>query len=420
MDGNHSDMQKDRHLYLLSEIADIVSSALSDKYIYEGILWEISNGLGLDALWIQIYNSTTNQLLLNAHRGLPDKLVRELEVVQMGDGVAGKIAQGRKPVFSNDINRDRSYQWDTAAKLGFNSLIASPVISGGRLLGLIGGLSYKNVLFTLNELKLVNVIAACISEVCNRIIQDRISPENKRQKEDVVQKQFFLNALSHELKTPLTAIIASTGLLIEELEQRKDERLLKIAQNISRGAASLQNRLGELLSVSKTRNESFNVNMQELDFSKLAKEVIGEISSLAKQRNQILYVDIPDGIKIIGDAQRMEQIMLNLLSNAIKYSPEGGKIEFIARKDDNRLVVSVKDSGPGILEEERQKLFKPYYHLSADRTADPRSGLGLTITRQLVELHGGSIWVQSEIGKGSTFYFSLPLTAAYPLPMNNL
>ena len=408
MDAQPAGQSREKYLYLLSEIADIVSSSLADNDIFEGVLWELSRGLDLDALWVQNYNSTNKTLLLSSQRRLPEQLIKETQTVVVGDGIIGKIAQERKPVFSNDMGKDRNFQWDTAVKLGFHSFIASPVISGGRFLGMMGGLSYKKDLFSLNDLKLIYIVAACISDVCDRTGPDKNVHETLRQQDDIAQTQLFLSALSHELKTPLTAIISSTGLLIEELEDRKDDALLKIARNISRSAASLKNRLTELLSLSRTKDETFDLSMRELDFSRLAMEVVGEISSMVKQKRQILDVDVPDGIKITGDDQRIEQILLNLLSNAIKFTPEGGRIRLKAGCDDGRLLVNVEDSGPGLSEDEKQKLFRPYYQLSADRSL-PRIGVGLAITRQLVELHGGTIWVQSELGKGSTFTFSLPL-----------
>lgn len=402
--------QRDRYLYLFSEIADIVSSSLADKDIYEGVLWELSAALDLDAAWVHNYNPASRTLTLLSQRGFHEQMQKEMQSVLLGVSVIGRIVQERKPVYSNDIGRDRNYPWDIAIKLGYHSFIASPIISGGRILGLIGGISYKCDIFNLSDLKLIYTVTACISDVCDRSSPDRVAQEVKRQQDEVTHTQLFLSALSHELKTPLTAIIASTGLLTEELANRKETTMLKIAQNIARGADSLKNRLTELLSLSRSRDESFGIARNDMDFSKLAREVAGEISSMARQKKQSLDVEVPAGIKISGDNQRIEQILLNLLSNAIKFSPEGGRIVFKASSDDSRLLVSVQDSGPGISDEEKQKLFRPYYHLSADRSSTPRIGLGLAITKQLVELHGGSIWVESEVDQGSTFFFSLPLS----------
>jgi K+-sensing histidine kinase KdpD len=401
--------QKDRYLYVLSEISGIVSSSLADKDILEGVLWELCTLLDVDACWIQDYDHSNKALKLLAQRGLPEDIVNDITTVPVGHDITGRVAQERKSVFSNDINRDANYSWDAAIKSGFHSLIASPVISGGKLIGVIGAMSRKFGNFTVNDLKLFSAICACITDVCNRTSPDEQTSELKKQQDEIVHTQLFLSALGHELKTPLTAILASTGLMIEELDQQGEKTLLKIALNISRSAESLQNRLNELLNLSRTRDEAFGVNKTEVDFSNIASEVADQVSSLVKQKKQSFVLEVPPGIKITADEQRVEQILMNLLSNAIKFTPEGGEISLKADCDGNRLVVKVRDSGSGIPSEETHKLFRPYYHLSADRASIPGFGLGLAITKQLVELHGGSIWVQSEVGKGSTFSFSLPL-----------
>jgi signal transduction histidine kinase len=231
----------------------------------------------------------------------------------------------------------------------------------------------------------------------------------KKRQEEILSTQLFMGALGHELKTPLTAIIASAGLLQEELENGAETTLLKITQNIARSAASLQNRLTELLNLSRNKDEVFGVTKKEFDFAKLAREVTDEISSLVQEKKLTLKVEVPASAHINADEQRVEQVLLNLLSNAIKCTPRGGQIVLRADSEDNRLIVRVQDTGPGISSEEKQKLFRPYYHLSTDRAAIPGMGLGLAITKQVVELHGGAIWVQSEVGKGSTFSFSLPM-----------
>ena len=110
-----------------------------------------------------------------------------------------------------------------------------------------------------------------------------------------------------------------------------------------------------------------------------------------------------------ADETRLRQVVLNLLSNACKFTPEGGKITLRAREGDATLVVEVQDTGVGIAEEEQQRLFEPYYRVADDRQQFKGLGLGLTLCKMLVELHGGQIWVESHVGKGSTFGFSVPL-----------
>jgi K+-sensing histidine kinase KdpD len=409
MNTQASERQNNKYLYLLAEISDLVSSSLADKDIFEGVIWEFGNAMDVQACWIQNYNPSGKTLMLVVQRGLPEAMLKELTSVQLGHEVIGRVALERKAMFCNDITKDPNYTWETAVKCGFRSLIASPVISGGKMLGLIGGLSSKFELFSTNDLKLMNAVSACIIDACNRTNPDRQAAEITKQQDEIIHTQMFLSALSHELKTPLTAIIASTGLLIEELEEKNDATLLKIANNIARSSTSLQNRLGELLNLARNKDEAFGVQKREVDFTRAAVNVAEQVSSLTKQKKQTLALDVPPGMKIMADDQRLEQILLNLLSNAIKFTPEGGKITLKANYEGNRLVVKVVDSGAGIPNEEKQKIFRPYYHLSTDRASIPGLGLGLAITKQLVELQGGAIWVHSEVGKGSTFSFSLPL-----------
>ncbi len=401
--------QKNKYLYVLSDISDIVSSSLSEREVLDGVLWELGNVIDLDVCWVQKYSPGNKTLTLVLHHGLPDQLVKELEAMTVGNDIIGVVAQTRKPLFCNDMANDANYRWESAVQSGLLSFIASPIISGGQLLGIIGGLSAKADIFTVNELKLMAAVSASISEVCRKVSSGPVDNEAAKQQDEITHTHLFLSALSHELKTPLTAIIASTGLLIEELDRRHETVLLKLAENISRSASSLQNRLNELINLSKNKDESYGIAKKDFDFSMLAAEVADQVLSLARQKKQTLSLEVEPYIKINADDQRIEQVLLNLLSNAIKFTPEGGQIFLRAAKDGNRLVINVQDTGPGIPNEEKRKLFIPYYHPSSDRSGIPGLGLGLAISKQIVELHGGAIWVQSDVGKGSTFSFSLPI-----------
>jgi signal transduction histidine kinase len=219
----------------------------------------------------------------------------------------------------------------------------------------------------------------------------------------------FVDTLSHELKTPLTSIIAAAGLLAEELEAGHDESHQKLIQTIIHNANTLENRLAELLDIVKTGSGKLQLQVEPVDMRSLILGTCQQISPMLRGKKQKLNTDLPDSLPIIrGDGQRLEQVMLNLLTNAAKFTHEGGNIMVRARLEDTGLVVAVQDDGIGIAREEQSRLFKPYSRLSADRQRHPGLGLGLALARQVVELHGGKIWVDSAPGKGSTFSFSLP------------
>jgi signal transduction histidine kinase len=222
----------------------------------------------------------------------------------------------------------------------------------------------------------------------------------------------FIDTLSHELKTPLTSIIAAAGLLAEELEATGNESYQKLSQTIIHNANTLETRLAELMDIVKTGTGRLQLQLEPVDMKSLLQGIGWQSSPLLQGKGQNLNMDLPHSLPIIhGDGQRLEQVVLNLMTNATKFTPKGGNITLRARKQDTGLVIEVQDTGIGIAKEEQTRLFKPYSRLSADRQRHPGLGLGLALAKQVVELHGGKIWVESEPGKGSTFSFSLPLDA---------
>jgi signal transduction histidine kinase len=219
----------------------------------------------------------------------------------------------------------------------------------------------------------------------------------------------FIDTLSHELKTPLTSIIAAAGLLAEELQPTANESQKKLIQTLIHNSNTLETRLAELLDIVKTGSGKLQLHFEPVDMKSLVLGTCMQISPLLRNKKQKITTDIPDSLPIIqGDGPRLEQVMLNLMNNATKFTPEGGSIAVKVHKEETGLVVEIKDNGIGIPKDQQDKLFKPYSRLHSDRQSHPGLGLGLALAKQVVELHGGRIWVDSDAGTGSTFSFSLP------------
>jgi signal transduction histidine kinase len=228
----------------------------------------------------------------------------------------------------------------------------------------------------------------------------------------------FTRALVHELKTPLTPILFSSELLVSEL---KEEPWLSVARNIHRGANNLNNRIDELLDLARVEIGSLQLNPKLVDAVQLLKNVADYVESLIAKNHQHLVRDIPTYLpQLWADEDRLQQIMLNLLINASKFNPEGGTITLAAREEDKSLVVEVKDTGPGIPKKEQERIFQPYQRRITDRERLGGLGLGLALCKNLVELHGGRIWVESQVNKGSVFAFSIPLKPSVPVEENGI
>jgi signal transduction histidine kinase len=219
----------------------------------------------------------------------------------------------------------------------------------------------------------------------------------------------FIDTLSHELKTPLTSIIAAAGLLAEELENIADKSSQKLIQTIIKNANTLEKRLVELLDIVKTGSGKIQLQLEPVDMKSLVQGTCVQITPLLQGKGQKLTTDLPASLPLIhGDGPRLEQVLLNLMTNAVKFTPQGGSISIKVREQDSGVTVAVKDNGIGIAKEEQSRLFKPYSRVSSDRQRQPGLGLGLALAKQVVELHGGKIWVDSASGSGSTFSFYLP------------
>jgi len=216
----------------------------------------------------------------------------------------------------------------------------------------------------------------------------------------------FTRALVHELKTPLTPILASSELMVEELQE---EPWASLSKNIYSGAQNLNRRIDELLDLARGEIGMLKLNIQPVDVTRLYQDIVEFMTPSASTNQLTLEAQIPELPVIQADEDRLRQILLNLIGNAIKYTPAGGRIYLIAYVENSNLITAVSDTGEGLSEEEQSRLFQPYHRIVSDRQRFSGLGLGLVLAKQLVELHGGSMWLKSIKGRGSTFYFSLPL-----------
>jgi PAS domain S-box-containing protein len=251
-------------------------------------------------------------------------------------------------------------------------------------------------------------------EITDRIkIENRLEEllEEERRLKDQLESQInqrieFTRALVHELKTPTTPLLMASELLINKASDAETRR---IAEVINHGAEALVERIDELLDIAKGEIGMLKLNRQMHDISEICREVSEYMDFTFKTKNQKYTTDIPKKMPAcLVDDQRIRQGLINLLDNASKYTPRGGEINLKAVYDEHEVVLTVTDNGMGIAETNHEDIFKPYYGLKHNLSLRGL-GLGLSLTKMLVDLHGGTINVTSSEGKGSTFVLSLPI-----------
>jgi PAS domain S-box-containing protein len=219
-------------------------------------------------------------------------------------------------------------------------------------------------------------------------------------------KDDFISIASHEMKTPLTTAKAYLQLLEQNINPDNYEGQLFV-KKASHSVARLNNLIAELLDVSKIQSGKLNYTISTFNFNKMIDETVGDM-----QHSSSIHTIIKTGSvteEITGDKDRLQQVVINLLSNAIKYSPDKGKIFIHVGQDDYEIKVSVKDTGIGISSHDLEKIFHKYYRIERDTINFQGLGIGLFISYEIIQRHHGKLWAESEEGKGSTFYFTLPI-----------
>ncbi|MEM4267361.1 MAG: ATP-binding protein [Candidatus Woesearchaeota archaeon] len=240
------------------------------------------------------------------------------------------------------------------------------------------------------------------------ILED-LKEANENLKELDKAKSNFLNIVSHELKTPLTAMLAHMEVL-QDMKSNLTEQQLLSFDAIKRNSDQLRMLIENILEISRIEAGKFELNITKVDIKGLIKDVVGNLGVLATRKNITLNAKIDDIPAIEADETRLKEILNNLINNAVKFTEKGGVTVF-ARKEGDKIRIDVSDTGIGIPKEKMQYLFTKFFQVDASLGRKyGGTGLGLSITKQLVELQGGKITVQSEEGKGTTFSFTLPIT----------
>lgn len=243
-------------------------------------------------------------------------------------------------------------------------------------------------------------------EAINKLYQQEKDLRQKLEVE-IEKRTEFTRALVHELKTPITPVLSSSELLMEQLGE---DPLSNLAKNINRSANNLNERIDELLELARSEIGIVRINPQPFDPMVLLQEIGGNLMITATRMGLHFYLELPDSLPtIVADQSRLRQVVVNLINNSFKFTSEGGAITLKSWEDGTNLIVEIQDTGHGISAAEQKLIFEPYHRTERDKDRLSGLGLGLSLSKTFVELHGGRIWVKSKPGEGSTFGFSVPI-----------
>ena len=265
-----------------------------------------------------------------------------------------------------------------------------------------------------NQLVLFLICDAIEIEQKRWQVQQHLEEQNRMLSEINKLKTDLFSRTSHELKTPLISIKGFTELLLNLHYQKLDKEIVSILEEIQKGSKRLEDYINAIVESSKLEQGLLKLNLSEENLSFLINYCVRQLEGAAELRKQNIKVDIEKEMITKLDKERIYEVLSNLLINAIKYTPVGGQITVNSSRKDDSYIISVKDNGIGLTDEEKSQIFKQFgkierYGQGWDVGIEG-TGLGLYICKEIIDLHGGTIWVNSKgRNKGSTFHFSLPI-----------
>jgi len=419
-------------LKALGEVGQAISSTLDMETVLSTIVGRAVQLSGTDSGVIYEYSEATQEFHLRASHRMEKELVEELRAapIRLGEGAAGRAATTRAPVQVPDILDDQEYTIRTSlrvrpimAQLGYRSLLSVPLLREQQIMGALSVWRRESGNF---EPEVINLLQTFATQSALAIQNARLFREiedKSRQVEAASRhKSEFLANMSHELRTPLNAVIGFSEVLGEKMFGELNEKQNEYVDDIHSSGQHLLSLINDILDLSKVEAGRMELELAKFDLPLTVENAITLVRERATRHGITLDTAIDERLgDFVGDERKIKQVLLNLLSNAVKFTSEGGRIGIQAIPVDGSVEISVSDTGIGITPEDQATIFEEFRQVgTADAQKHEGTGLGLTLAKKFVELHGGRIWVESEVGKGSTFTFTLPERSLLTNPAQEL
>ncbi len=403
-------------LEALGEVGQAVSSTLDLETVLSTIVSRATQLAGMDGGALYEYDEARGEFYLHTAYRLPDELIETLRAtpIRKGEGALGRLAVTGEPVQIRDIVDESVYQSrirEVLIRLGYRSLLAVPLMRDDRLLG--GLVVNRNTAgeFAPQVIGLIKTFATQSALAIQNARLFREIEDKSRQIETASRhKSEFLANMSHELRTPHNAIIGFSEVLSERMFGEINDKQAEYLADILDSGRHLLSLINDILDLSKIEAGRMELEPTDFDLRAVIENTLILVRERAHRHGIALRRSVDQQVGVIrADERKVKQVLLNLLSNALKFTPEGGQIEVRANVRDGEVEISVTDTGVGIAQEDQAAVFEEFRQVGPAAKKVEGTGLGLAISRKFIELHGGRIWLESQLGTGSTFKFTLPL-----------
>jgi signal transduction histidine kinase len=403
-------------LKALNELSQIISSTLDLDALLTRIVSHAVELTGSDAGTIYEFDEAADQFVLRVTYGMSEEHIEALRetALKPGEGAVGRAVAARAPVQIHDILEPGAYDeriLKIAMKAGFRALLGVPLIREDRVLGAIVVRRRSPGAFPARVVDLLQTFAAqSVLAIQNARLFREIADKSRQLEVASRHKSEFLANMSHELRTPLNAILGFNEMILGEVYGDVPTDLKEPLTDIQNSGKHLLRLINNVLDLAKIEAGRMDLAPVTYSVQDVVEGVRAALRPLAADKGLEFIAVVSDDIPLgYGDAGRITQCLMNLAGNALKFTREG-RVEVTAQLEGDLLVYRVVDTGIGIAKDKLDTVFAEFRQGDANITSEfGGTGLGLSITRKFVELHGGRLWVESELGEGSTFFFAIPL-----------
>jgi len=428
-----------RALEGLHEISQAFAAMTDIQETYGRLTRRIAELIGAERCVISLYEPRTREMVGQAPGyGVPDEIIRTFRYTVDTLRTAWNFrTQG--PMVKNHPAEFPPVQWDYLRPFAVYNVTVVPLVLEGRIIGMVS-MGNKPGGFSQNDVRLLTVFAAQAAVAIQNARLYTHLEESAQQLEAKVRsrtaeleatyrelavsharlreldqlKSDFLSNVSHELRTPLAAIKGFVDNLLDGVTGPLADRQRHYLQRVLDNAERLTRMVSDLLDLTRIEAGKIELSAETVAIGEMLEDLVETLRPLTRDRGIALAAELGPCPPVRADADKILQVLTNLVSNGLKFTPRGGRVSLAARESpDGTVRIAVSDTGPGIPPEERDRVFDKFYQLSrVDGERPPGSGLGLTIARHLVELHGGRIWVEDGPDGGSTFVVALPAASS--------
>jgi signal transduction histidine kinase len=405
-------------LTALGEVGRAVGSTLDLATVLTTIVSRAVELSGLDGGVVFEYDEAAEEFVHRAaaHTGGALAEARRSVRIAKGEGAIGQTAITREPFQVPDITLPGAYESrvrDNLIASGIRAVLAMPMAHHDRVVGCITVTRNRPGEFPPETIDLLRAFATQSAlAIQNARLFSEIEDKSRQLEAASRHKSEFLANMSHELRTPLNAIIGFSEVLIQRMFGPVNDKQDEYLRDIHVSGQHLLSLINDILVLAKFEAGRMELAGADFDLPAAIENALTLVRERASRRGIALERVVDPALGVIhADERKVKQVLLNLLSNALKFTPEGGRIDVEAARAGGAALISVRDTGVGIAPEDHAAVFEEFRQVGKSRGVEG-TGLGLALSRKFVELHGGRIWVESELGRGATFRFTLPLDPA--------